>query len=110
MSLFTIHFQFGGTTAIAQVKATNPQQAASKWIHALNAATIPGLGAKGRTLLAGQIRTHAPLPVRSVKNVWCVSAPINGLLALVYLTEMTETRPARKIAPKKRAPAARSKS
>lgn len=90
MSLFTIHFQFGGTTAVAQTSASKPQQAAQKWIHSLQAATIPGLGTKGKTILAGEIRRAAPLPVRSVASVWAYHAPINGLLALVYLTQTEE--------------------
>jgi hypothetical protein len=83
MSLFTINFQFGGTTAVAQVNADNPQQAATKWIGGLNAATM--------------------------KNVWCVSAPLNGLLALVYLTETATLEAARKLAPKLRAKAAEAR-
>lgn len=97
MPLFTLHFQFGGTTAVAQASAATPQQAAGKWIGALNAATIPGLGTKGKAILAGEIRRSAPLPVRSVENVWAYHAPLNGLLALVYLTETAESRPARKV-------------
>ncbi len=109
MALFTVNFQFGGTTAVAQVKAASPQQAAGKWIAGLNAATIPGLGTKGKTVLAGQIRAHEPLPVRSVENVWCVSVPVSGLLALVYLTQTVEGRAARKVAPGARARAAMAK-
>lgn len=109
MALYTLHFQFGGTTAVAQASAATPQQAASKWIGALNAATIPGLGTKGKTVLAGEIRRAAPLPVRSVENVWAYHAPLNGLLALVYLTETSETRMGRKAAPKARAKAARGR-
>lgn len=105
MPLFTLHFQFGGTTAVAQASAATPQQAAGKWIGALNAATIPGLGTKGKTVLAGEIRRAAPLPVRSVENVWAYHAPLNGLLALVYLTETAEARSPRRV----RAKAARGR-
>ncbi len=98
MSLFTVHFQFGGTTAVAQTSASTPQQAAQKWIHSLEAAAIPGLGTKGKTILAGEIRRAAPLPVRSVSSVWAYHAPINGLLALVYLTQTQEAVGKRKAA------------
>lgn len=85
MPLYTFLMDFKGGTYIRQIEAPSPRQACVKWAQSLDTSNIEGLGIKGRTSLAEQMKDEELTPINETINTWCVSALIRGSLALITL-------------------------
>ncbi len=81
---------FKGGTYISQVSAPSEKTACRKWAEDLHVSEIVGLGIKGKEILIIEMENEEIVPIKNLKNVWCVSALIRGKLALITFVK-TET-------------------
>lgn len=65
---YTFITEKAGSTTVAQVYSTTIVEAVKLWCRRQSTSSEPARGSGLR-----EIRTEAPIPVDSVKNVWCVT-------------------------------------
>ena len=85
MPLYTFLMDFKGGTYIQQIEDSSPRRACLRWAENLDTSNIEGLGLKGRISLVEQMKDEELTPIKETINVWCVSALIQGSLALITL-------------------------
>ena len=84
--LFTIILEFEGTTSVSQFSARSVGAAYRQWHHGLKDPRRYGLEANQAERLASALLFDGfqrPTPLRSTKNVWCVSTHVNDSYALL---------------------------
>jgi hypothetical protein len=90
MPFYTFLLDFKDGTYISQVDANTEKEACQKWAENLDVSEIVGLGIKGKEILIIEMENEEIVPIKNLKNVWCVSALIRGKLALITFVK-TET-------------------
>ena len=77
--LYTVICEYGGGTYIAQLRATSPRTAVSRWLDAI----VPDLLLKGKIL--EDLRSEAPVGIEGCRNVWCCSGVSRKGLVLINI-------------------------
>jgi hypothetical protein len=81
---FTFVLQYGGYTAISQFRGGNEREAMSAWARCMSMAASPD-SPKNLPKVAELVAADNPVKVKTVQNVWCVSASVRSKLALLNI-------------------------
>ena len=80
--LYTVILEFRGGTYIGQASKPSPGEAVAAWIE-----SIPPPNAKSWELdkigLLGAVLADDPTPLSGCTSVWCMSADVDGHMALI---------------------------
>lgn len=87
MPTFTFIADYNGGTYISQSAGRFPGAALRAWLQSFDFSVIPQLSACGVQMLRRDLSADTPIPVESVRSVWCVSAVLPRGLFLLHIIE-----------------------
>jgi hypothetical protein len=89
--LYTVVLDYAGGTYIAQVQASSPATALSKWVSKIRKEDAGEWGIR-RKVLAEIIRGQEVVPLDGCVNVWCVCGTVRSDLALINVIATAKSR------------------
>ncbi len=90
MALYTFIMEYAGGTYVSQVKSTSPKTAIKDWAQKLAVDSLQGLDAEVLSQLTNSLMIDSPMPIEGIYKTWCISATIQGKLALVNFVQTYE--------------------
>ena len=82
--MFSIIYEFDGSTFVSQHMATNCKDAVSLWVEALHELENDGITPQ---IARAALELSTPVPVAGLSGVWCDSAVVHDKLVLIHIVD-----------------------